>query len=62
MDSRSEIHGTHRIQFDYRRNHDVLEECKVDPVETKLVQSKQKWLNHVNSIENIRYPHPKKNP
>jgi len=29
----------------HRRN-DILEELKVDPVEKKLAQYKQKWLNH----------------
>jgi hypothetical protein len=42
--------------LDHRRNEDVLEELKVDPVEKKLAQYKQKWLNHVSRTEDIRYP------
>jgi hypothetical protein len=29
---------------------------KVDSVENKLAQYKQKWLNHVSNLEDIRYP------
>jgi uncharacterized protein (DUF2252 family) len=39
-----------------RSRNDVLEERKVDPVEKKLVQYKQEWLNHVSRMEGIRYP------
>jgi hypothetical protein len=33
-----------------------LEEFKVDLVGKKISQFKQKWLNHVISMENMRYP------
>jgi hypothetical protein len=34
---------------------DILE-LKVDPVEQKLAQYKQKLLNHFTRMEDIRYP------
>jgi len=40
--------------LDRRRNEDVLEELKVNPVENKLAEYKQKWLNHLRT-EDIRY-------
>jgi len=36
-----------------RRNYDILEELEVDPIEKKLAQYKQKWLNHVSSMKDI---------
>jgi hypothetical protein len=42
--------------LDNRRNKDLLEELKVDPIEKKLAQYKQKWLNHVRRMKDIRYP------
>jgi hypothetical protein len=33
--------------LDHRRSEDILEELKVDPVEKKLSECKQKWLIHV---------------
>jgi hypothetical protein len=41
--------------LDHSRNEDILEEFKVNPAE-KLAQYKQKWLNHVSRMEDIRYP------
>jgi len=41
--------------LDNRRNEDILEELKVDPVEKKLAQYKQKWLNHVSRMEDTGY-------
>jgi hypothetical protein len=37
-------------------NEDILDKLKVDPVERKLAQYKQKWLYHVSRMEDIRYP------
>jgi len=42
--------------LDHRRNEDILEELTVDPLENKLAQYKQKELNHVSRMEDIRYP------
>jgi hypothetical protein len=42
--------------LDHRRNEDILEELRVDPVKKKLAQCKQKCLNHVSRMEDIRYP------
>jgi hypothetical protein len=41
--------------LDQRRNEDILKEIKVDPVKRKLIQYKQKWLNHFCRIEDNRY-------
>jgi hypothetical protein len=41
--------------LDHRRNEDISEH-KVDPIEKKLVQYRQKWSNHVSRMEDIRYP------
>jgi hypothetical protein len=35
---------------------DILEELNVDPVDEQLAQYKQKCLNHVRRMEDIRYP------
>jgi len=44
---RDKIHESHnRIQFII----DILEDLKVDLVEKKLAQYKQKWLNHVSRM------------
>jgi len=37
------------------RTVNTSEQPDVDPVVTKLAQYKQKWLNHVSRLENIRY-------
>jgi hypothetical protein len=42
--------------LDPRRNEGILEQVKIDPVEKKLAQYKQKYLNYVSRIEDIRYP------
>jgi hypothetical protein len=34
----------------------IFSDLNADPVENKLAQRKQKWLNHVNKTEDIRYP------
>jgi hypothetical protein len=54
----------HGVILSYeQRQLDFLEEMKVfyksliDPVENKLAQGKQKCLNHVSRMEDIRYPH-----
>jgi len=38
--------------LDHRKNEDILEELKVDLVEKKLGQYKQKCLNNVSRINN----------
>jgi len=42
--------------LDHRIKEDILEKFKVDSVENKLAQHKQKWLNRVRRMEDIRYP------
>jgi hypothetical protein len=42
--------------LDHRGNEDILEELKLDTDGKKLSHYKQKWLNYVNMMENIRYP------
>jgi len=42
--------------LDHRRNEDMLEELKVDLVKKKLAQYKQKCLNLLGGMEDIRYP------
>jgi ABC-type ATPase involved in cell division len=44
------------IFSDHRRHEDILEELKVDSVEKKLAQYKQKCFNHICSMEDIGYP------
>jgi len=39
--------------LDNRRNECILEELKVDPVEKKLAQHKQKWLNNITRMDDI---------
>jgi hypothetical protein len=39
-----------------QESEDILEEIKVDPVEKELAQYKQKWLNHISRMEDIRHP------
>jgi hypothetical protein len=34
--------------LDHKRNKDILQEFKAYPVENKLAQYKQKWLNNIN--------------
>jgi hypothetical protein len=41
--------------LDHRRNEDILE-IKADPVKCKSAQYKQKRLDHVSKMEDIRYP------
>jgi hypothetical protein len=33
----------------------IHEELRVDPVERKFTQYKQKWLNNVSRMEDVRY-------
>jgi hypothetical protein len=40
----------------HRRNEAILVEFKVDPVDNKLAQCKQKYLNHISKMEGIGYP------
>jgi hypothetical protein len=42
--------------IDHRRNENILEDLRVDIVEKKLAQYKQKRLNRVGRIKGIRYP------
>jgi len=42
--------------LDHTRNEHNLEELKVNLVEKKLGQYKQKWLNHASTMEGIRNP------
>jgi hypothetical protein len=37
--------------LDHKRNEDISEEHKVDPVDKKSAQYKQKWLNHVSRMK-----------
>jgi len=37
--------------LNHGKNEDTLEELKVDTVERKLAQYKQKWLHHVSRME-----------
>jgi len=57
-DSRNDIHRRTAgySLLDHRRNDDILEKLKADPVENKLPQYKQKLLNHVSRLEDIRCP------
>jgi hypothetical protein len=48
-------HTARYSSFDYRRNEDISQKLKVDPVEKKLARYKQKWLNHVSRMEDVRY-------
>jgi hypothetical protein len=36
-------------------NEDILEGNEVHPVQKKLAQYKQKWLNHGSRVEDVRY-------
>jgi len=38
-------------------NDDILE-CNADSVKNKISQYKQKWLNRVSRLEDIRYQNP----
>jgi len=40
----------------HRINCNILEELKVNSIEKKLAQYKEKLLNHVNRMENISHP------
>jgi hypothetical protein len=42
--------------MDYRRKQDIQEGIKVEPVDRKLAQYKQKRLNQVSRMEDVRYP------
>jgi hypothetical protein len=43
-----------RIQFfGRRRNEDVFEELKVDPIEKKLAQYKQNWFGNVSRMKTL---------
>jgi hypothetical protein len=42
--------------LDQRRTEYILKELKVDPAEKKLAQYKQKWLNNVSRLEDVRHP------
>jgi hypothetical protein len=40
----------------HRINCNILEELKVNSIEKKLAQYKEKLLSHVNRMENISHP------
>ena len=40
--------------FDHKRNEDILEELKVEPVDEKLRKYKSHWLRHVTKMNNNR--------
>jgi hypothetical protein len=42
--------------LDHRRDEDLLEELKADPVGKKLAQYKYKWLNYDSRMEDIQCP------
>jgi len=40
----------------YHWKNEYILEIEIDPVKMKLAQYKQKWLNHIKRMEDIRYP------
>jgi hypothetical protein len=38
--------------FDHRRNEEIVEELKVEPVDEKLIRYKSNWLRHVARMKN----------
>jgi hypothetical protein len=42
--------------FDHKRNEEILEELKVEPVDNKLRRYKSHWLQHVTRMNNNRPP------
>jgi hypothetical protein len=42
--------------FDHKRNEDILEELKVEPVDEKLRRYKSHWLRHVTRMNNNKMP------
>jgi hypothetical protein len=42
--------------FDHKRNDEILEELKVEPVDKKLRRYKSNWLQHVTRMNNNRMP------
>jgi hypothetical protein len=42
--------------LEHRRNEDILDDFKVQPVQKKLAQYKQKLLNYVSRMVDIRHP------
>jgi hypothetical protein len=40
---------------DQKRNEDILEECEIGPIENKLLQYREKWLNRIGKMEDISY-------
>ena len=42
--------------FDNKRNDDILEELKAEPVDEKLRRYKSNWLRHVTKMNNSRVP------
>jgi hypothetical protein len=49
-------HTTGYNLLDHRRNEGIMEGLKVDPLEKKLTQYKEKWLYNVSKMEDIRHP------
>jgi hypothetical protein len=42
--------------FDHKRNEEILEELKVEPVDKKLRRYKPNWLQHVTRMNNKSMP------
>jgi hypothetical protein len=38
--------------FDHKRNEEILEELKVEPVDEKLRRCKSNWLQHITRMNN----------
>ena len=42
--------------FDQKRNEEIFEEVKIEPVDEKLRRYKSNWLRHVTRTKNKRMP------
>jgi hypothetical protein len=42
--------------FDHKRNEEILEDLKVEPVDQKLRRHKSNWLQHVKRMNNNMMP------
>jgi hypothetical protein len=47
------IHMAGYSLLDHGRNEDVSKQFKVEPVENKFAQYKQKWLNYVSRVKDV---------
>jgi hypothetical protein len=43
--------------LDYKRNQDITEELKMQPVMEKINNYKNKWIQHVRRMDRARLPH-----